>query len=693
MPSWLNKSPGKWEHRARAWLAMSAVFLVSLLALDLIFPPPLDKAEEVSRVVEDRQGAPLRAYPISEGRWRMRADLSKIDPDFVEALLAYEDKRYYRHFGVDVLATLRAAKDSLGSGRVVSGASTITMQTARLLEPQERTILAKLRQMARAVQLERRLSKEEILELYLTLAPYGGNLEGVRAASWAWFEREPMELTPDEIALLIALPQSPEARRPDLRPDNARVARARVLQRLVDNDLISRAHALEYGDAGIPKRHDFPAFAWQASDAVLAEASQNSDVVISTLDLGLQTSLEQFVLRQSEKFDEHAQIAVMVVDVETRAVRAAIGSATRNRPGGWLDLTHRVRSPGSTLKPFIYAMAFDDGIAAPQTRISDLPKRFASYRPENFDRTFRGDVTISEALQHSLNVPAVQALEAVGPRRFAAALRFAGVSPQLPEDAELDAGLALALGGAGMTMRDLATLYTALGDSGEVSPLRWVEMDDVETTHVSQLMSPASAHRVLEILRTAPTPEGRMPAMLTQDAPEIAFKTGTSYGFRDAWAAGISNGYVVVVWVGRADGAPRPGATGRKTALPILFDVFDLAVRQLRPQIRRDELNLDQPEGDAPFALATFEKGPIAPEILFPPDGAEIWSPNPGREFVLAARGQGRLAWYADGHPLSLNAAGDPIWTPDKEGFYTLSVVDPGGRSSRTKVRIVFSAS
>lgn len=686
-----RKGWGQWARRARR----AALVLLSLLAaaalLDVLFPPPLDKARDISRVVMDRNGAPLRAYPLSDGTWRIRGDLDRIDPAFIAALLAYEDKRFYSHWGVDAAAMTRAALDLVQAGRVVSGGSTITMQTARLLEPKDRTMLAKLHQMIRAAQLERRMSKDEILELYLTLAPYGGNLEGVRAASWAWFGREPMNLTPDQIALLIALPQSPEARRPDLKPDNARAARARVLDRLVWRELVDAAHAEEAKDAPIPERNAFPALAWQAADAVIARADPADADVVSTLDIALQTGLETLARKAAAPLEEDAQIAIIAVDVRSRAVRASIGSASRARPGGWLDLTDRPRSPGSTLKPFIYAMAFDDGLAAPGTRISDLPKRFATYRPENFDRTFRGDVTIAEALQHSLNVPAVQTLDVVGPRRFAAALRFAGAPPRLPDGADLDAGLALALGGAGMTLRDLALIYTALGDDGAAKPLRWTE-DAPQTEPVSHLMSPASSRRILKILRTAPSPEGRMPAALTMDAPQIAFKTGTSYGFRDAWAAGVSGGVAIVVWVGRADGAPRPGATGRKAALPILFDAFDVAAQTLRGRDMNKHAPQEDDEIAAPAPLAVFGEAAGPPEILFPPDGAEIWAEGPDRSFVPAAHGEGSLRWYADGLALPLNAAGEPVWSPEAEGFYRLSVVDKDGRESRARVRIVYSA-
>ncbi len=678
-----------WLKRLAVLLAVS---LVAVFVLDKLFPPPIERGRDVSVMISDRDDRPLRAIPRENGSWRFAADLDEIDPVFIEALLEVEDKRFWSHGGVDWLGMVRAMTSSAQAGRVVSGGSTITMQTARLLEPRpSRTVGAKLAEMWRAHQLEWRLSKREILELYLTLTPYGGNLEGIRAASWRYFGREPNRLSDDQIALLIALPQSPEVRRPDLRPEGARAGRDSIVAKLVRLGYLNEARADEARAATIPgRRYTFPARAWHATGN--AAGDRKSDVR-STIDAGLQAEMEQLARRLVDDLEPEAQVSILIVDIPTRAVRSAIGSADRSRPGGWLDLTSHARSPGSTLKPFIYALAFDDGSAAPSTRIADLPKRFAAYQPENFDRLFRGDVRISEALQHSLNVPAVLTLDRVGPQRFAAALTLAGAHPRIAGTATKEPGLALALGGAGLTAQELAVLYAALGDNGRAMPLVW-DADRVgEDRQHYQLMSADSTEKILKILRETPTPAGRMPGRLTANAPQVAFKTGTSYGYRDAWAAGVAGDYAIIVWVGRADGAPRPGQTGRVAALPILFEAADRAAHHLGESGSAKSRLMSEVQRDARGALVAFDGNTKPPEILFPPRNAELWAGavdgKPARPFVFAGRGEGDLNWFVDGIPVRPDAGGLPSWQPPDAGFYRVSAVDRVGRTSSVDIRVL----
>ena len=669
-------------------LALCALVAVeaAVLALDLAFPPDLSRGARSSPVALDRRGAWLRALPVENGRWRIRADLDRTDPVFLERLVAVEDARFALHPGVDPLAVTRAAAAALASGRVTSGASTLTMQTARLLEPRPRTLAAKAVEAIRAVQIEARLSKREILALYLTLAPYGGNLEGVRAASLSYFGHEPESLTPGEQALLIALPQSPEARRPDRRPEAARAARRAVLDKLVRAGRMTEAEAAEAEAEPLGGRAPFPALAWHAAGEQARAASADEASVVTTIDAGLQARLEPLARAAARAQGSDVTAAILVVDLDGRAVRAAVGSAGLDRSGGWIDMTRALRSPGSALKPFIYAMAFESGLVAPDTEIDDAPRRFADYQPENFDRVFHGKVTAREALTHSLNVPAVATLEKVGPAAFEARLAAAGVTLSRPRARLRDPGLALALGGAGISLRDLAVLYAALGDEGLAKPLAWTEADAAarRRSRGVRLVRAEAAGQVMDILRETPPPAGVSPAALARGRPVMAYKTGTSYGFRDAVAAGIVGRHVVVVWTGRADGGARGGLTGRDSALPLLFDAADLidappaAPRPIAPR-------------DAPPALARLQRASEGPRLIFPPDGAtvQVAGFGPGsRGLVLAAGGEG-LSWYVAGRPLAPDpVSGRVVWRPESPGFYSLSVVDAEGREAAARVRV-----
>ena len=413
----------------------------------------------------------LRAYLTSEGRWRLPATRRDVDPRFLQALLAYEDKRYYSHHGVDPLAMMRAAYQLATQGHIVSGGSTISMQVARLLEPRrERSIYAKLRQTVRGLQLEWALSKDEIFSLYLTLAPYGGNLEGIRAASLAYFGKEPRRLTLGEAALLVALPQSPEYRRPDRHPEAARDARDRVLDRIAGSGSFSADEIAHAKTEPVPDaRKPMPLSAPHAADE--AKAASAEKIIRLTIDGHLQRRLETLARERAEALGDAMSAAIVVVDNATGEILARVASpdyfdAAR---AGQVDVTRAVRSPGSALKPFIYGLGFEDGLIHPETLIEDRPIRYGDYAPENFDQTFQGTVTVRRALQQSLNVPAVAVLDAVGPSRLLARLDEAGASLELPKHAT--AGLALGLGGIGVRLIDLTALYTGLARQGNVAPL------------------------------------------------------------------------------------------------------------------------------------------------------------------------------------------------------------------------------
>lgn len=678
----------QWRASRLAGVAIgAATFATAALLLDFLLPPPLERANEVSAIVTDRNGYWLHAFATEEGRWRFSADIDEIDPAFINELVAVEDKRFWSHWGVDPLAIARASVSALKSGHVSSGASTITMQTARLLEPRERNFGSKLVEILRAVQLERRLSKREILELYLTLAPYGGNLEGVRAASLIYYGREPDHLTPAERAMLISLPQAPEARRPDRKQKAAEAARAQILSKLARAGVIDPAIADDAKEAPvIGKRKVFPRYAYHAAVELANKRQGGGSMIRSTIDVAKQQAAERLVAAHVRDVSDGATAAAIVLDSKTGEVLASVGSSGLDVDGGWIDLTDRIRSPGSLLKPFIYALAFEDGVLGPDTVLDDMPRGFSGYRPENFDRTFRGEVRVRDALQHSLNVPAVATLDRVGVARFAAMLQNAGARVLQRKRADKGPSLALALGGAGVSMRDVAMLYDALANEGSVRPLVW-RADENSETPAAQLFGRGTAARINAILRGAPALEGRAPAALSTSAPVIAYKTGTSYGYRDAWSAGHAGGLTIVVWVGRADGAPRPGETGRKAAAPLLFSLFDALT---------DGKSLRVPEAEpdtGSLALVRMSPPPQSapPTILYPVPGSEIFAGSFGGDGVVfaASGGEGGYRWYVDGEEVGADAAaGRSIWRPKAIGFYDIAVVDDKGMSASAKVRV-----
>ena len=664
------------------WLTRGlAVIITAFVALNVIFPPKLEAIRHNSAVVTDRDGHWLAGFTVDDGIWRIPAKLEEIDPRFIEALIAVEDQRFYKHSGVDVPAIGRAMRSWKQAGKPVSGASTLTMQLVRQYEPRERILSSKIIESFRALQLELFLSKDEILESYLTRVSYGGNLEGVTAASLAYFGKPPHYLTDAEIALLIALPQAPDSRRPDLKPKMATKGRDYILEKLVERNALDLRRASEAKDVVVSStRHNIPEMAWITAYGL----AQEDTTTRTTIDRHIQEKAESLTASFVGPLNAHVNTAITIVDNRTMEVRAHIASADRERPGGWIDMTDRARSPGSTLKPFIYALAIDDGVASAGSFVHDAPTRFGSYQPENFNRRYYGDVRIYEALRHSLNVPAVAMLDHVGGQRLEMALEDAGADITHLGGGGEGAGLALALGGAGLSVNDLAVLYASLANGGTARPLIWTDEKPKKKDY--QLISEQAAAEITQILRQAPTPSGRVPSWLAENGPPIAYKTGTSYGFRDAWAAGYTDDWTVIVWVGRPDGAPRTGETGRLAAAPLLFDIF----AQLpfdghnQPYLKDDKA----PGGLSRVADATSQ----GPQILFPPDGAEILANSFGdkaRGFSLSARTeQGRPNFYIDGKPLK-HKNGKTIWYPATSGFYKVSAVDDKGRESVSNVQVL----
>ncbi|NWA84192.1 peptidoglycan glycosyltransferase PbpC [Pseudomonas sp. D2002] len=544
---------------------------IALLWLaDRIWPLPLPK-DDLARVVLAEDGTPLWRFADANGVWRYPVQTSEVSPYYLDALLTYEDRWFYEHPGVNPLALARATWQNLTGARVVSGGSTLSMQVARLLDPHSRTFHGKLRQLWRTAQLEWHLSKDEILNLYLNRAPFGGTLQGVAAASWAYLGKSPAQLTHAEAALLAVLPQAPSRLRPDRHPQRAQQARDKVLRRLAEFQVWPQSavdEALEEPLLLAPRLE--PSLA-----PLLARRLNRPDsppLIRTTLDATLQRRLEDLLLGWRARLPEHTSAAILVVEEESMAVRAYLGSVDINdaKRFGHVDMISALRSPGSTLKPFLYGMALDDGLIHSESLLQDVPRRYGDYRPGNFSMGFSGAVPASTALSSSLNLPAVQLLEAYGPKRFAAEMRIGGVPLALPALAEPN--LALILGGAGSRLEDLVSGYSAFARDGKSAAIR-LQPDD--TLKERPLLSPGSAWIVRRILSGQARPDRDPRAELVQ-RPVLAWKTGTSYGFRDAWAIGVGPRYLIGVWIGRPDGTPVPGQFGLASAAPLMLQVHDV---------------------------------------------------------------------------------------------------------------------
>lgn len=674
---------------------LAAITAVALWQLDRAFPLPLPAALTVSTEVQDRDGQLLRAFATPDGYWRLATSLDQVDKQFVDMLVTYEDKRFWGHQGIDVLALARAAGQFATSGHIVSGGSTLSMQLARLIEPRDsRSLGSKIKQMLRALQIERRLSKREILERYLTLAPYGGNLEGVRAASLAYFGKEPKRLTVSEAALLVALPQLPEKRRPDRNLEIAHAARDRVLTRMVSAGLLGEREAARAAlDDVSGLRRTLPALAAHAAYAILPKAIPGQKLQL-TIRKSVQEGLEQVAKDAAARLGPRLSVAMVLADARTGDILGEVGSAdffdaTRS---GWIDMTKVVRSPGSTLKPFIYGLAFEQGLVAQEMLIEDSPADFSGYRPKNFDMGYQGDVSIRQALQLSLNVPAIRVLDAVGPARLMARFRQADVTPVLPVNEA--PGLAIGLGGVGMTLRDLVQLYAGLANGGKAHTLH----DGTEPANAERstttILDGQATWQITDILSGVKPPQGAAQR-------GIAYKTGTSYGYRDAWSVGFDGRYVLGVWVGRPDAGAVPGLSGYISAAPILFEGFvrsGLAAVPLPSQpsgVRRPKRE------ELPVTLTRFGAGTDglvqatptepAPTIIFPPDGARVdlgTSSADASPLVLKLQGgRAPFRWLANGKPLvGIDRRRTATWQPDGAGYSTLTVIDAAGRAASVKV-------
>ncbi|WP_204526155.1 peptidoglycan glycosyltransferase PbpC [Citrobacter cronae] len=551
------------------WLAAVAlVFVMAIWAADKIWPLPLHEVDP-ARVVVAHDGTPLWRFADADGIWRYPVTIDEVSPRYLQALINYEDRWFWKHPGVNPFSVLRAAWQDLSSGRVVSGGSTLTMQVARLLDPHPRTFGGKFRQLWRALQLEWHLSKRDILTLYLNRAPFGGTLQGVGAASWAYLGKSPAQLSYSDAALLAVLPQAPSRLRPDRWPERAEAARNKVLERMAIQGIWSAKQVQESREEPVwlaPRR--MPQLAPLFSRMMLGKS--RSDKIVTTLDAGLQRQLEELAQNWKGRLPARSSLAMIVVDHTDMSVRGWVGSVDMNDDSrfGHVDMVNAIRSPGSVLKPFIYGLALDDGLIHPASLLQDVPRRTGDYRPGNFDSGFHGPVSMSEALVRSLNLPAVQVLEAYGPKRFAASLRNVGLPLYLPAGAAPN--LSLILGGAGARLDDMVAAYSAFARHGKAGKLRLQPADPLLER---PLMSAGAAWIIRRIMADEAQP---LPDNALSRVVPLAWKTGTSYGYRDAWAIGINARYVIGIWTGRPDGTPVVGQFGFASAVPVLNQVNNL---------------------------------------------------------------------------------------------------------------------
>ena len=672
--------------KARWPICLAFVLFATALARDAV-DAWIDATElpvtlrETSVEVVARNGALLRAFPVHDGLIRLETRVDQTDPRFLAMLVRYEDKRFYDHPGVDGLALLRAAGQALWHGRPVSGGSTLTMQVARLLEDGSTgRWRGKVRQIRVALALERHITKDQILSLYLTHAPYGGPLEGTRAAAFAWFGKEPRRLTESEAALLIALPQSPEARRPDRAPVESLRARNRVIDRLHGVGLLTREQAATAKQASLPSaRHTLPRLSPHLADQLRAN-EPGATTIATTIDARIQAAQERVARRAVRATPARVNVAMVVANHQNGEILAHVGSAGyAPQRQGFVDLTRAKRSPGSLLKPLVYALAFDRGLAHPETLIHDGPVRFGTYAPQNFDKRFRGDVAVRLALQHSLNIPVVKLTDAIGPNRLLAALKKGGAEPDLAGSAP---GLAVALGGVGLTLMELTQSYATLAAGGQGLALT---SRPGQRTPLPRVVSEVSAWQVGNILGGLAPPPG---------APQntLAYKTGTSYGHRDAWAIGFDGTHVIGVWMGRADGTPVPGAFGGDLASPVLFDAFAKlkpVPDRLRPPPAATLLlaNQDLPQPLRRFGARYPQSATLGPELTFPPNGAtlEIADDLP----IKLRGGTPPFTILSNGRPVFTGIHDTEVFLPSPGlGFSTLTVIDSNGHATRANVEL-----
>jgi len=609
----INKIANKQMRRLTYSVFFICFLLFSLWLANVIYPLALpEQQEDFATVVLDDEGYPLRAFADKKGVWRYHVNLKDVSPEYIHALIAYEDRYFYYHFGVNPISFVRAAWQYVVNQRIVSGGSTLTMQVARLLHPHQRTLLGKLQQILRALQLEWHLSKQEILSLYINYAPFGGTLEGVQAASYQYLRKPVSDLRPAEAALLAVLPQAPSYYRPDRHPKRATLARDKVIDRLAQQG--------EWSQQKAQRVKQEPVVVWELEQPLVApllarhlKHEHPTKAVIKTfIQRSLQTQISRYVFDYASLQGEGVSMAVLVVDNQTQHVITYVGSASLldNTRAGHVDMTRAIRSPGSTLKPLLFGLAIDDNIIHSQSLLADVPRLHSQYKPGNFSHGFDGPVTATRALQRSLNIPFVQLIEAYGEQKFVNKLAHVLHPLSIPGH---KANASVILGGAGISLQSLVSLHSSFANQGWVKPLIFKNLNPVITNTTStakpsklnttetgrRLMSDAAAWITWKTLTGLTPPSAFSWGVSQQKRPKLAWKTGTSWASRDAWAIGSTKQYTIGVWVGKPNGEPLRGALGVTTAAPALFSIVDMLQDEHAQQIVQQPSRPDSVEDKA----------------------------------------------------------------------------------------------
>ena len=647
----------------RQWFIALASLGVLSLGWLFGYSGPIDQSRlTYASYITDSQGELLHVLMADDERYRIKTHPKDVDSTFLDLLIAYEDQRYYEHYGVDWLAMMRAAWQLVTRGHIVSGGSTLTMQTIRLMEPKARTLWNKLDQIRKAIALERTHSKDQILSLYLSLAPYGSNIEGVQMASLSWFGKWAKELTPAESALLVALPQSPERRRPDRFPLRADESRKLVLERALNKNIIDQNYLSTALLSPLPRRiKTMPKMAPHLAYRLRAEGSFQAK---TTLNIEYQSTLN--AIAKLTKLQPHTNMAILLAHAKTGEIYAYVGSQSYNdfSQFGAVDYSQAIRSPGSTLKPFIYAQAASEWLIHFNSMIKDEVINIHGYQPQNLSRRFYGDITIGEALQRSLNIPAVKVLYKLGPERFKSKLAQVQIPLRHGE------GLPIALGGAGLTLHELVSLYTALGNEGKVTRISVTPTSAISARAEAQVIFGATAiAQINHLLSNNTTGAGRLHGRIKRQS--VAYKTGTGPGGSDAWAIGTNGDYVVGIWIGSPKGDYLSKNTGLGQAVPVMNKVFDgLPVGFL----------IQQAPQAAPEALVSVDKAEHKLSVRFPENGSVIMARNTGAPIPIVMENATYpvLAIINGSEPQSL-IRGNTNINLTQPGSYELSLIDAAG--------------